>query len=355
MRHQAPDQKAFADALILEIAHMAARQPGREVTSIFFGGGTPSLMQPETVESVLNAIAVNWSVKPGIEITMEANPSSVEAGRFKAYRSAGVNRVSLGVQSLDDQQLGFLGRLHSAEEARNAVSLARDIFPRLSFDLIYARPDQTLEDWRSELEEAIALAADHLSLYQLTIEQGTPFYNLHRRGKLTIPDPEYAASLFELTQEITTQHGLPAYEISNHAVPGSESRHNLTYWRFGSWAGVGPGAHGRLLMNDGRHATSTERHPETWLKQVQSHGHGLVEDDVLTHEEVADEMLLMGLRLKEGLDLTRHQEETGVVLDQARIDDLVGHNMIERLPKDRLRATAEGWLVLDAVIADLAA
>lgn len=355
VRHNAPDQNDYAAAFKREIAHMAAMQPGREVTSIFFGGGTPSLMEAKTVERILDAIAANWSVSQGIEVTLEANPSSVEADRFRGYRAAGVNRVSLGVQSLNDQQLKFLGRLHSADEARDAIGLAREIFPRLSFDLIYARPGQQLDDWKAELEDAIALAADHLSLYQLTIEQGTPFFDLHRKGKINVPDPEQAALLYELTQEVTVQHGLPAYEISNHAVPGSESRHNLTYWRFGTWAGIGPGAHGRLLMNDGRHATSTQRHPETWLKQVSEQGHGLIENDVLAEEEAADEMLLMGLRLKEGLDILRYETETGSTLNPERIESLIGHNMIERLVGNRLRATAQGWLVLDAVIADIAA
>ncbi len=355
VRHDPTDQSRFAAAFEREIQHMAAIQPGRQVTSIFFGGGTPSLMEPQTVDRILNAVAKAWSVEDGIEITLEANPTSVEANRFKGYRAAGVNRVSLGVQSLDDEQLKFLGRLHTAGEARSAIALAREIFPRLSFDLIYARPDQTLQDWQHELEQAIALSADHLSLYQLTIEQGTPFFDLHRRGKLVVPDVEKAAQLYELTQTITRASGLPAYEISNHAKPGAESRHNLTYWRLGSWAGIGPGAHGRLAMNDGRHAISTERHPERWLAMVEEQGHGIVDDESLTSEDAADEMLLMGLRLREGLNIRRAEAETGVSLDPARIEDLVGYGLIERMGSDRLRATAEGWLVLDAVIADLAA
>ena len=267
----------------------------------------------------------------------------------------GGNRVSLGVQSLDDRQLKFLGRLHSAAEARAAISLARDIFPRLSFDLIYARPGQQLDQWKQELTAAIELAADHLSLYQLTIEQGTPFFDLHRRGKIVVPEPEQAAQLYELTQEVTEVHGLPAYEISNHARPGSESRHNLTYWRFGNWVGVGPGAHGRLTMNDGRHATSTLRHPEGWLQQVQSDGHGLTENELLTHEDAADEMLLMGLRLREGMDIGRYELEWDKALDPQRLDHLLELGMVEMFGSNRIRATAEGWLVLDAVIADLAA
>ena len=334
---------------------MAALQPGREVTSIFFGGGTPSLMEPSTVARILEAIDRAWPTTPGMEITLEANPSSADAGRFRGYREAGVNRLSLGVQSLDDAQLKFLGRLHSASEARAAIELARATFPRLSFDMIYARPDQDLAQWETELTEAIDLAADHLSLYQLTIEQGTPFYDLHRRGRLQVPESEQAAQLYELTQQITEDRGLPAYEISNHARPGSESRHNLTYWRFGLWAGIGPGAHGRLAMNDGRHATSTMRNPEKWLEMVQQQGHGMTDNDVLTQEDAGDEMLLMGLRLREGFDVQRFETEFGRPLDPVRLGDLVELGMIEKMENDRIRATPQGWLVLDAVIADLAA
>ncbi len=355
VRHKAIDQPRFAAAFEREIAHMAAMQPSRDVTSVFLGGGTPSLMEPETVERILNAISNAWNMPDGIEITLEANPTSVEANRFRGYRAAGVNRVSLGVQSLVDDELKMLGRLHSAQEAISAIGLARDIFPRLSFDLIYARPNQTIEQWTGELEQAIDLAADHLSLYQLTIEQGTPFFELHRAGKLKVPDSEQAATLYEVTQDITSAHGLPAYEISNHAKPGSESRHNLSYWRFGTWAGVGPGAHGRLSMNDGRHALSTELHPETWLEKVEAQGHGLIEDDVLTTEDFGDEMLVMGLRLKEGFDLSRYTQETGTALDENRITGLVELGMIERMDSGRIRATPQGALVLDAVIADLAA
>ena len=354
VRHKPVDQSRFAAGFEREIAHMAAMQPGRPVSSIFFGGGTPSLMEPETVERILSAIHGVWTVPEDIEVTLEANPTSVEAGRFKAYREAGVNRVSLGVQSLEDEQLKFLGRMHTANEARAAIEIARDIFPRLSFDLIYARPGQTNQQWKKELQLAIDLAADHLSLYQLTIEQGTPFYDLQKRGKFKVPNVEQAAQLYELTQEVTEEAGLPAYEISNHARPGHECRHNLTYWRFGTWAGVGPGAHGRLTLNDGRHATSAERHPENWLEQVNKFNHGMVENDVLTSEETADEMLLMGLRLREGLDIKRYERITGTTIDPERVTDMIEHGMVEELEGNRLRATPAGWLVLDAVIADLA-
>ena len=355
VRHQAPDQVEYAAAYEREIAHMAALQPGREVTSVFFGGGTPSLMEPATVSRVLEAIDKAWPSRSGMEVTLEANPSSADAGRFRGYREAGVNRLSLGVQSLHDDQLKFLGRLHSASEARAAIELARATFPRLSFDMIYARPDQTLAEWEAELTMAIDLAADHLSLYQLTIEQGTPFYDLHRRNRLQVPDSEQAAQLYELTQQITGERGLPAYEISNHARPGSESRHNLTYWRFGLWAGIGPGAHGRLAMNDGRHATSTMRNPEKWLELAQQQGHGMTENELLIQEDAGDEMLLMGLRLQEGFDVARFESEFGRPLDPIRLKDLVEIGMIEMMDGGRIRATPQGWLVLDAVIADLAA
>ncbi len=355
VRHRPVDQARYGAALAQELAHMAAIQPNRVVTSVFFGGGTPSLMEPQTVATVLDAIAGLWGVADDAEITLEANPSSADAGRFAGYRAAGVNRVSLGVQSLDDQQLKFLGRLHSADEARAAINLARKTFDRMSFDLIYARPQQTETDWRAELNEAIDLAADHLSLYQLTIEQGTPFFGLHQKGAFAIPEPDQAADLYEVTQEVTDRHGMPAYEISNHARPGDESRHNLTYWRFGTWAGVGPGAHGRLDDNQGRHAISTLSHPEGWLEAVEKYGHGIGERELLDPEATADEMLLMGLRLREGIDLDRYAAFAGRPLAAKRINDLVDHGMVERFADNRLRTTPEGALVLDAVIADLAA
>lgn len=354
VRHGGVDQARYARALATEVNHMAAMQPGQKVTSVFFGGGTPSLMEPDTVAHVLQAIDTAWGLDEGIEITLEANPTSVEADRFRAYRAAGVNRVSLGVQSLDDAQLKFLGRLHSAREAMDAIETARAIFPRFSFDLIYARPDQTLKQWEAELRAALALSGGHLSLYQLTIEQETPFHRLHANGKLQVPDAEHAAQLYELTQDITADAGLPAYEISNHATPGLESRHNLTYWRFGTWAGIGPGAHGRLSMNDGRRATATQRNPELWLKAVETDGHGMVENEVMDDVDAADEMLLMGLRLKEGLRMPRYEALTGHPINAERLSDLIEYGMIEHLNQNRIRATAEGCLVLDAVIADLA-
>ena len=257
VRHQPVDQERFAAAFTREMATIRERTGPREVTSIFLGGGTPSLMKPQTVAAVLDAVAKNWTVPGGIEVTLEANPSSVEATRFRGYREAGVNRVSLGVQALNDADLRFLGRLHDVDQALGAIRLARETFPRLSFDLIYARPGQTLEAWQRELERAIGHAADHLSLYQLTIEEGTRFHALYSAGKFEMPDPDISADLYQLTQEVTASHGLPAYEISNHAIPGAESRHNLVYWRYGEYGGIGPGAHGRFVENGRRTVTFT--------------------------------------------------------------------------------------------------
>jgi oxygen-independent coproporphyrinogen-3 oxidase len=354
VRHQPVDQERFARAFAAELATMRQRTGPREVTSIFLGGGTPSLMKPETVGAVLEAVASNWTVPADIEITLEANPSSVEAERFRGYRAAGVNRVSLGVQALNDRDLRFLGRLHNVSEALNAIGLAREIFPRLSFDLIYARPGQTLEGWAGELEEAIGHAADHLSLYQLTIEDGTPFHALHKAKKFEIPDPDLAADLYQLTQEITAARGLPAYEISNHARPGAESRHNLTYWRYGEYAGVGPGAHGRFVEGSHRTVTITERQPERWAELVESRGHGVIDGEVLTRSEEADEFLLMGLRLAEGIDLARYEQLSGRGLPPARLSILQQEGLVAPIGNSRLRATPAGMIVLDAVVADLA-
>ena len=265
VRHQPVDQPRFVSAFLREMEEMRRLSGPKTVTSIFLGGGTPSLMDPATVGAILDGIARQWHVPDGIEITMEANPSSVEATRFRGYRAAGVNRASLGVQALNDPDLKFLGRLHDVEDALKAIRLAREIFPRMSFDLIYARPHQTVEAWEKELRQAISYAVDHLSLYQLTIEEGTAFFGLHKAGKFIVPDEEQAALLYEATQEITGSEGLPAYEVSNHARPGAESRHNLTYWRYGDYAGIGPGAHGRLTRGRDKLATATERNPEGWL------------------------------------------------------------------------------------------
>jgi oxygen-independent coproporphyrinogen-3 oxidase len=355
VRHQPVDQLRYTAAFERELAHFAELTQGKTVESVFLGGGTPSLMDPKTVENILEAIAKNWSLDANVEISMEANPSSVEAERFRGYRSAGVNRVSLGVQSLIDRDLKLLGRLHDAQTARAAIETARETFPRLSFDMIYARPGQTPEGWAEELNEAIALAADHLSLYQLTIEEGTPFHTLYHAGKLKMPEPDLGATFYELTQDVTAAAGMPAYEVSNHARPGAECRHNLVYWRYGDYVGVGPGAHGRLTVGVNRLATSIERHPETWLENVEQYGHGMIENMGLSEEEQGDEFLLMGLRLTEGIDLSRYEMFSHRSVDQRRLNALLEHGMMEEIGENRVRATREGFFVLDAVVADLAA
>jgi putative oxygen-independent coproporphyrinogen III oxidase len=355
VRHAAVDEYRFTRAFAAEIAATAARTPGRTVSTIFLGGGTPSLMQPSTVGAILDAIGRHWTVAPDVEVTLEANPTSVEATRFRGYRAAGVNRVSLGVQALDDDALKELGRLHTAQEALDAVAIARKAFDRYSFDLIYARPRQTPPAWAAELKRAIAEAAEHLSLYQLTIEADTPFFALHKTGKLVVPDEDAARALYDTTQEICTVAGMPAYEISNHARPGAACRHNLVYWRAHEYAGIGPGAHGRIEIDGERRATATERRPEAWLMRVESLGHGLVTDEELTREQIADEFLLMGLRLAEGIDPARYQQLSGRPLDPKRIAILHEEGAVETTPGGMLRVTQAGFPVLDAVVADLAA
>jgi putative oxygen-independent coproporphyrinogen III oxidase len=355
VRQGGVDQARFVAAFRSEIASMGRLAPGRTVSSIFFGGGTPSLMEPATVAAILEAIGGTWTIAPGAEVTLEANPTSVEAERFKGYRSAGVNRVSLGVQAMNDADLKRLGRMHTVEEAMAAVAIAARHFERFSFDLIYARPDQQPAAWRAELEAALDRAAEHLSLYQLTIEPDTVYERLVAAGKLVpMPDDE-ARILFDITREVCGKRGLPAYEISNHARPGAESRHNLVYWRYGEYAGVGPGAHSRLIDARGsRRAIATERHPETWLTAVESRGHGIVEDEVLSAEEQADEYLLMGLRLQEGIELARFEALRGRPIAPAQVGSLTETGMIE-LVEGRIRVTREGFPLLDAVVADLAA
>jgi oxygen-independent coproporphyrinogen-3 oxidase len=307
------------------------------------------------VAAILDAIGKNWRLAPGVEVTLEANPTSVEATRFAGYRAAGVNRVSLGVQALDDASLKMLGRLHTAREALDAVAIARRSFERYSFDLIYARPGQTPQMWTDELNCAIEEAAEHLSLYQLTIEEGTPFFGLHAAGKLKTPDEALARTLYDVTQEVCDHHGLPSYEISNHARRGAECRHNLVYWRGQEYAGIGPGAHGRLDIDGTRHATATDKRPEAWLMRVEANGHGVVADDHLNSEERADEFLLMGLRLAEGIDPRRYAALSGRPLDPRRIANLREEGAIAVDSDGRLRVTQAGFPVLDAVVADLAA
>jgi len=355
VRHAAIDEARFVRAFAAEIAATAARVPGRNVSTIFFGGGTPSLMQPATVGAILDAIAAHWQVAPNAEVTLEANPTSVEATRFRGYRAAGINRVSLGVQALDDAALKELGRLHTAQEALDAVAIARAVFERFSFDLIYARPRQTPQAWAAELKRALAEAAEHLSLYQLTIEQDTPFAALHAAGKLAVPDEDTARALYDTTQEICAGAGLPAYEVSNHARPGAECRHDLVSWYAHECAGIGPRAHGRLDIDGERHAVATEKRPEAWLMRAESLGHGVIVDDVLTPGEMADEFLLMGLRLAEGIDPARYARLAGRPLDPHRIAILLAEGAVELTANGMLRVTPVGFPVLDAVVADLAA
>ncbi len=352
------DETAWCRALLAELDHYAALTPGRTVTSVFFGGGTPSLMSPGTAETVLSRIGARWRLAPDAEITLEANPNSVEADRFADFRSAGINRVSIGVRALDDRALRFLGRGHDAAEARQAIAAAARRFDRFSFDLIYARPHQTVPAWTRELREAVGMAGDHLSVYQLTIEAGTAFHAAHARGDFVLPDQDEAAALFEATQELLAGAGLAAYEISNHARPGGECRHNLVYWRYEDYVGVGPGAHGRLSLDGRKVATRQERAPETWLAAVGQHGHGTAEQRPIEVREAATEALMMGLRLAEGLDARRFREQTGVALDAAldrhRLPRLLDGGFVVRDPAG-LRATATGRRVLNAVIAELVA
>ncbi|MBB4198631.1 coproporphyrinogen III oxidase [Rhodoblastus sphagnicola] len=356
VRRGSYEEDRYLSAILTELKHRAALTPGRVVRSIFFGGGTPSLMSPQTVARIIEAIGKNWKLDPQAEITLEANPTSVEATRFAGYRAAGVNRVSLGVQALNDADLKMLGRMHSVEEAMRALDVATSTFSRASFDLIYARPGQTPRAWAAELTEALARAPEHLSLYQLTIEPDTMFERLFDAGKLKMPKADVGRALWDVTQELMEKAGMPAYEISNHARPGCESRHNLIYWRYGEYAGVGPGAHGRIIgARGGRRAQATEPHPEMWLTVVETEGNGLVEDENLSTEAQGDEFLLMGLRLTEGIDPARFQTLTGKRFEASRVADLIAHGMVEYTRHGRIRVTSEGFPVLDAVVADLAA
>src|SRR5690554_2762054 len=348
------DQVRWGRALTRELRHMRDLTGPRRVRSVFFGGGTPSLMLPQTVDTVLQEIASLWSMEEGAEITLEANPTSVEAERFRGYRAAGVNRLSLGVQSLDDAELKFLGRFHTADEALAAIALARETFPRLSFDLIYARPGQTLRAWERELRGAIAHAADHLSLYQLTIEAGTAFARLYEQGTFTLPDEEAAAELYQLTGEICAEAGLSAYEVSNYAKEGAASRHNLVYWRYGDYAGVGPGAHGRVSVDGKRLATATHRLPGAWLEAVEADGNGIADLEEIMPGEQGDEMMMMGLRLSEGVSLSRHARISGAALSPARINALVEDGLLTQ-ESDIIRTTRQGRLVLDALLVRLLA
>ena len=353
VRHQPVDALSFARALTTELTWFAAQTPGRVVSSIFFGGGTPSLMPPEAVGHVLDTIAALWTVSPHVEITLEANPTSIEAENFRGYRAAGVNRVSVGVQALNDNDLKALGRQHSAIEALAAFRLAAGIFPRVSFDLIYARPNQSVAQWREELTIALGEQQGHMSLYQLTIEPGTAYFDLHAKGSLVTPNDDSAADLYDVTQELTEKVGLPAYEISNHASPGHESRHNLLYWRYGEYVGCGPGAHSRLGQGDNRRAIIAEKHPETWRELVTHNGNGVIADTVVVPADQASEYLLMGLRITEGIDLERYAALAGREIDSSKIAGMKSMGLIKR-QGPRLMATADGRKLLNAVIAELA-
>jgi oxygen-independent coproporphyrinogen-3 oxidase len=346
------DQDRWREALLTDLAYEADRTGGMRLGSIFFGGGTPSLMPSATVAALIDAAAAHWPIEPGIEITLEANPSSVEAARFADLAAAGVNRVSLGLQSLDDEALSFLGRAHDVTEGLAALDTAQTTFNRVSFDLIYALPGQSEEAWESELTRGLSFGTGHLSLYQLTIEPGTRFAALAARGELPQAKPDHAATLYELTQALTAAAGLPAYEISNHARPGEESRHNLAYWRYQAYAGIGPGAHGRRV------GAVTQRHkkPENWLSALSRNGHGIVEERVLSSADKGVEALLMGLRLNEGIDLGRIAE-----LAERPVEHLVDQRALTRLEAqgfilregDRLRVASGGMLLLDALLGEL--
>ena len=342
------DQDAWRKALLTDLAYEARLLPGRTLGSIFFGGGTPSLMPPATVAALIEAAGRYWPLADDVEITLEANPSSVEADRFADLRAAGVNRVSLGVQAFDDDRLAFLGRAHSAREGLDAIATAQRNFARVSFDLIYALPGDTEQQWSSDLDRAIGLGTEHLSLYQLTIEPGTRFAAMAAKGTLTPLDADYAGGLFELTQARTAAAGIPAYEISNHARPGAESRHNLTYWRYGDYAGIGPGAHGR---RNGR-ATLRHRKPENWLTAISRNNHGIELEEALTDSERATEALVMGLRLAEGLDVERSGLEPFV--NRHAIARLTEQGLLVR-DGTRIAATSAGMLLLDAILREISA
>lgn len=355
VREHIPENRIIK-ALRTELAFEAERVGKRRLASIFFGGGTPSLMAPDSVAALIDDATTLFAPEPDLEITLEANPTSIEAERFKGYRGAGVNRVSIGVQSLDDAALRFLGRQHSAAEAIAAAELGRSIFPRASFDLIYAQPGQSLSNWRDELGRVLALGFDHLSLYQLTIEPGTQFATRFARGDFVLPENDDAAALYDATAEAATRFGLEQYEISNYARPGQQSRHNLAYWRYQDYAGIGPGAHGRITIDDTLLATRRHRAPEEWASRVEANSHGSVEEVKITPDERAREALLMGLRLAEGIDAAAYRARTGIplhdMLDPGIVDQATLAGYLEVTP-DRLIATAEGRKRLDSLLAAL--
>ncbi len=346
------DQTAWKAAYLKELARVAVLTPGRVLGSVFFGGGTPSLMDPDTVAEIIHAVRGYWATANDLEITLEANPGSVEAGRFAAYRAGGVTRISMGIQALNDTDLRRLGRLHNTREALAAFEIARKEFDRVSFDLIYARQDQTLTAWRDELTQALSLAVDHLSLYQLTIEQGTAFGDRYSAGKLRgLPDEDLGADMFALTQDICGANGMPAYEVSNHARDGAWSKHNVMYWRYGDYLGIGPGAHGRITLDGRRFATECPKAPAQWLRMVDSGGAELA-PQALSKSDQASEFLLMGLRMRDGIDMTRYAALSGKPLAQDALQDLIELGML-RQEKSHLVVTDQGFVVLNAVIAKL--
>ncbi len=350
------DYAAWERAYRRELAHFAPYLAGKRVGSVFFGGGTPSLMPPAIVAAILDTLTAYADIAPGLEVTLEANPTSVEAEKFRQFRAAGINRVSLGVQSLVAEDLAFLGREHSAGEAMRAIHLAQDTFPRYSFDLIYARPGQTLAAWEKELNQALKLVDKHLSLYQLTIEKGTAFYGQHKAGSFQIPEEELAAEFFELTETIMEAAGLPAYEISNHAVPGEECRHNLAYWRYDDYLGIGPGAHSRLTLAGKKTALMMLHQPEGWQKAVETQGHGLQQQEALTPDEHKEEMLLMGLRLKDGIPRSQFDRQLGKQPEQlfaAAILKLLQEEGLIGLDNHRLYATRKGMKLLNSVVREI--
>ncbi|MCV2879031.1 radical SAM family heme chaperone HemW [Sedimentimonas flavescens] len=347
------DQNRWNRAFLAEIERVGAQTGDRVLNSVFFGGGTPSLMEPQLVSDILDKVRATWRLANDVEITLEANPTSIESGRFSAYAEAGVNRVSMGMQALNDGDLRRLGRMHSVAEGRAAFDIARKHFDRVSFDLIYARQNQDLTAWEAELREALAMAVDHFSIYQLTIEDGTAFGLRHAAGKLRgLPDDDKAADMYLRTQDICEAAGLPAYEVSNHARPGAESRHNLIYWRYGDYVGIGPGAHGRLTLNGQRHATDTEKMPARWLSLVEERGSGEILREALPLDEQAIEFLLFGLRLAEGIDPARYRALSGQDLDAGKLSALQEIGMIT-LEQGRILVTKDGRAVLNAVIREL--
>ncbi|MFB2533279.1 radical SAM family heme chaperone HemW [Paracoccus sp. p4-l81] len=344
------DQARWQAAYLSEIDRLADETEGRVLNSVYFGGGTPSLMQAGVVAAILDRVAARWPLANDVEITLEANPGSVEADRFAGYATAGVNRVSLGVQALNDVDLRRLGRIHSVDEALLALDVARGAFGRVSFDLIYARQDQTLAGWQAELAQALSMGPDHLSLYQLTLEPGTAFYARHQAGGLRgLPDEDLGADMFALTQEMTAASGLPAYEVSNHAAPGNESRHNMIYWRAGDWGGIGPGAHGRLTLGGRRWATETPLAPQEWLTAVEAGRSGEAPRQVVGDADRAAEYLMMGLRISDGVDVGRYTRMAGHPLPADALKEMVNLGLLQQ-QGDRLQATAAGRAVLNAVI-----